>query len=88
MVAQLRRLHILAVMAEKGTGSILNGILHLKQKVIKFTAKSVHLKSELGKYKFIEGQDGEATNKPIDDYNHLIDSTRMAIFSHRNRVKH
>ena len=87
MVVQLRRVGILAIPAEKGAGSIMNGILYLKQKSIKYTAKSVNLKTELGKYKFIEANDGEPTNKPIDDYNHAIDSARMAIYSHRNRLK-
>lgn len=87
MVVQLRRVGIMAIPAEKGAGSITNGILYLRQKTIRYTKKSVNLKSELGKYKFIEAQDGEPTNKPIDDYNHAIDSARMAIYSHRNRLK-
>ena len=83
-IRQLRRLGALALPAEKG--EILNGILYLKQQDIRYTADSRNMANELMRYKFIE-INGMATNKPIDAYNHLADSVRYAIFSHRNRKK-
>lgn len=83
-IRQLRRLGALALPAEKG--EVLNGILYLKQQDIRYTADSLNLANELMRYKFIE-VNGMATNKPIDAWNHQIDSCRYAIYSHRNRRK-
>ena len=83
-IRQLRRLGALALPAEKG--EILNGILYLKQQDIRYTADSRNMANELMRYKFLE-VNGIATNKPIDAWNHLCDSARYAIFSHRNRKK-
>jgi len=86
MIMQMRRLGVMALPAEKGGGSILNRILYCKQQIIRFTSRSVNLRIELGKYKFVE-VDGNNTNKTIDSYNHAIESSTYAIFTHRNRIK-
>ena len=84
LILQLRRLSMLALGAEKG--EVLNGILYCKQKDIRYTVDSRNLANELMRYKFLE-VNGVATNKPVDAWNHLCDSVRYAIFSHRNRLK-
>jgi phage terminase large subunit len=84
LIVQLRRLSMLALPAEKG--EILNGILYCKQQDIRYTANSRNMANELMRYKFVE-INGVATNKPIDAWNHTLDSVRYAIFSHRNRKK-
>lgn len=85
MILRLRRLGVLALPAEKGAQSILNRILYCKQKVIRYTIGSKNLANELGRYKFKE-VDGVATNTPIDDWNHAIESATYAVFTHRNRL--
>ena len=85
MIYRMRLNGVIALSAEKGSGSILTGILHLKQLKIFYTFESRNLAIELSKYSFVE-VDGNNTNKTIDKYNHLLDSARMAIYSHRYRV--
>ena len=85
MIYRMRLGGVIALSAEKGSGSILTGILHLKQLKIFYTFESRNLAIELSKYSFVE-VDGNNTNKTIDKYNHLLDSARMAIYSHRYRV--
>ncbi len=86
MILQIRRLGVIGLPAEKGAGSILNGVLHVKQKTVRYTKTSRNLKVELMKYRFVE-INGQNTNKVVDEFNHCLDSIRMAIYSHRNRVK-
>lgn len=86
MILKLRMEGIMGLSAEKGAGSILTGILYLKQKTIRYTKRSRNLKVELYKYRFVE-INGENSNKVVDDHNHCMDSCRMAIYSHRNRLK-
>ena len=86
MIYKLRLEGVIGLPAEKGAGSILNGVLYLKQKTIRYTKVSKNLKMELGKYRFVE-INGENTNKMMDEWNHCMDSIRMAIYSHRNRMR-
>jgi hypothetical protein len=74
----------MALPAEKGAGSILNGVLYVKQKTVRYTQRSRNLAMELGKYRFVE-IDGQNTNKVVDEFNHVLDSCRMALYSHRYR---
>ena len=55
------------------------GIDKLQSKNIFVTKRSVNLIKELRNYCWIEDKDGKPTNKPIDAYNHGIDSCRYAI---------
>lgn len=57
------------------------GIQKLKQYSIFVSAKSVNLIKELNNYKYIEDKEGNATNKPIDAFNHAIDAMRYAVVS-------
>ena len=86
MIYRMRLKGIMALSAEKGAGSILNGVLYVKQKTVRYTKRSRNLAMELGKYRFVE-IDGQNTNKVVDEYNHLLDSCRMAMYSHRYRAK-
>lgn len=85
LILRLRRMSVTAVGAEKGPQSVYNRIMWCKQQDIRYTARSVHLQNELGRYKFME-VDGMVINKPIDAFNHAIDSATYAIYSHRNRL--
>jgi hypothetical protein len=85
LVKGMRRQGVLAIAAEKGSGAELNRVLYVKQREVRYTRRSVHLKDELGKYRFVE-IDGENTNKIHKGNDHVIDSITMAMYSHRNRI--
>ncbi len=72
--------------AVKGADSIRAGIDKLQSKPIYVTKRSINLIKELRNYCWVTDKDGRPTNKPIDDYNHLIDATRYAI-SPKNNFK-
>ena len=61
--------------ANKGKDSILNGIDILKRFRINVTSRSANLIKELNAYKWKE-KDGNATNVPIDSFNHGMDALR------------
>ena len=82
-ITQLRRLSVLALAARKGQGSVNAGIIKLKEFKIFYTASSVNLAEELGRYIWIKDpKNGKATNAPIDQWNHLLDATRIGVYTH------
>lgn len=64
----------------KGQGSVNAGIDKLKSYNIKVTKRSVNLIKELRNYAWVSDKEGNPTNKPMDAFNHGIDSMRYAIF--------
>jgi len=64
--------------AKKGADSIVYGISNIKSKQLFVTKRSVNLIKELRNYSWVVDKNGQATNKPIDSYNHLIDALRYA----------
>jgi len=65
--------------APKGRDSIMYGINLLNQNKIYVTNTSENIKRELRAYTFMESKTGEKINKPIDAFNHTIDSMRYAL---------
>lgn len=66
---------------KKGKDSIMYGINLLNQNKIYITSRSKNLINELRNYTFMSDKMGNTLNKPIDAYNHAIDSMRYAITS-------
>lgn len=62
--------------AQKGADSIRKGIDRLKSKKLYITKRSVNLIKEMRNYSWELDKSGNATNKPIDSYNHAIDALR------------
>jgi len=82
-IAELQQLGVYAVAARKGQGSINAGIMRLKQFKVYYTESSLNLRKELRNYMWDKDKDtGKALNKPIDAFNHLIDATRYAVYTH------
>lgn len=67
--------------ARKGPGSKNAGIAKLKEFNIFYTNSSKNLSKEVSRYAWLI-VDGKATNVPIDNYDHLLDATRYAIYTH------
>ena len=66
---------------KKGRDSILNGIGLLKKYELCITARSVNGLREQKQYKYKTDANGQATNKPIDDFNHFWDAVRYYALS-------
>lgn len=65
--------------AVKGEDSIRKGIDFMKQNKLYVTSRSVNLIKELRNYAWVMDKEGNATNKPMDAFNHAIDASRYAI---------
>lgn len=81
MISQLRRLELAVQPARKGQGSINAGIFKLKEFKVFYTQSSKNLKIERENYCWME-IDGKPTNRPIDNYCHLIDAARYGVYTH------
>jgi len=80
-IEEIRRLGISRIKAaEKGKDSILNGIQFIQQYKIYVHPKCENTIIELSNYVW-NTKDGNILNKPIDDYNHLMDAFRYAMES-------
>lgn len=62
--------------ALKGPGSVLAGLSLLMGMELYFVEESVNLWNEVNNYVYATNKEGEYTNEPIDDFNHLIDPIR------------
>jgi phage terminase large subunit len=85
MINELRIHGISAVPAIKGPGSLLSGILFLRNKNVAYTKDSENIRMERGKYRF-EEIEGIMTNTPADEWNHHMDGIRYAAYSHSLRT--
>ncbi len=65
--------------AVKGPDSILNGIQFLQQFRIYVHPRCVNTIIELSNYVWATDKDGSMVNKPIDEYNHLMDALRYSV---------
>lgn len=74
--AALRNAGFCVADAEKGGGSIMNGINLMNQRRWCVTDSSYNMKFELENYTWAKNRYGEFQNKPIDKFNHILDATR------------
>ena len=65
--------------AAKGKDSVSAGIDFLSEFEIIVNAHLVEFMTEFNNYSWALGKDGKPTNKPVDDFNHFIDSLRYAL---------
>lgn len=79
-IEELRRLGIRRIKAaEKGKDSIINGIQKIQDYHIIVHPRCVNFLTEISCYAWDKDKFGNAVNKPIDDYNHLMDAMRYAL---------
>lgn len=75
------------VPAQKGQGSVNQGIQNCQEKVIYITKRSLHLIEEKNNYAWmIDKKTGETINTPIDMWNHGMDAGRYAMESLRPSI--
>lgn len=65
--------------ARKGKDSINNGIDYLQDYKIYIHPRCVNFLTEISNYTWDEDKFGNKVNKPIDDFNHLMDAMRYAV---------
>lgn len=81
-IGQLRRLGVQAHPARKGQGSINAGIIKMKEFKVYYTASSTNLKEERKRYMWaVDPINGKPTNTPIDQWNHLMDASRIGVYT-------
>lgn len=67
--------------AKKGKDSILNGVQWIQDLEIIIHPRCVNFITEISNYTWDEDKFGNKLNKPIDDFNHLMDAMRYALES-------
>lgn len=65
--------------AKKGKDSIMNGIQWIQDLEIIIHPRCVNFITEISNYSWAKDKFGKAINKPIDDFNHLMDAMRYAL---------
>jgi len=68
--------------AQKGPGSVNQGIQFIQDQTIFFTKRSVNLIKEYRNYLWQTDKDGKIINKPEDVNNHLLDALRYGLESY------
>jgi phage terminase large subunit len=80
-IAEIKSYGIAITPANKGPGSVLQGIQKVQQEQISVTKRSVNIIKEYRNYVWITDRDGKILNEPLDIYNHSMDGGRYAMES-------
>jgi phage terminase large subunit len=86
-IEELKREGIWVSPAQKGKDSIMYGIQRMNEYPIVVHTSSKNLIEEFSSYIWAKDRHGQATNKPIDDFNHGIDAIRYALTDKLRRKK-
>ena len=91
-IDELRSLGLTRVRAaKKGKDSILNGIQFIQDFKLVIHPRCVNFLTEVTNYQWAKDRFDNSINKPIDDFNHLMDAMRYAIepyiIKHKNSVQ-
>jgi len=73
--------------AQKGPDSIKNGIQFLQQFKIFVHPSCTNFAMELGNYVWARDKSDRLINKPVDEYNHLLDALRYSVEPYRRMVR-
>ena len=65
--------------AKKGKDSILNGIQWIQDLKIIIHPRCNNFITEISNYQWDKDKFGKALNRPVDDFNHLLDAMRYAL---------
>lgn len=82
-IDELRLYGVNVVPAEKGQGSVLQGIQFTQDQRISVTRRSRNIITEYGKYMWMQDRDGRRINKPDHLWSHSMDAIRYALASGR-----
>ena len=80
-IDELNTLGLRVCGAKKGKDSILNGVQWIQDLEIVIHPRCVNFLTEISNYTWDQDKFGNKLNKPIDDFNHLMDAMRYALES-------
>lgn len=87
-IVDLRRYGLRRVIpAEKGADSVKVGIQFIQQFSIFVHPSCSNFSIELANYVWDKNKEGNQINKPVDEYNHLLDALRYSLVPIRKRTK-
>ncbi len=81
-IDELNALRLRVKAAKKGKDSIQNGIQWIQDLEIIIHPRCVNFLTEISNYTWDKDKFGTKLNKPIDDFNHLMDAMRYALENH------
>lgn len=82
LTSELRTMGVYVLEARKGPGSIIAGIIKLKELKVFYSESSENLHEERKRYEWMKDpKTGKSMNKPIDAFNHAMDASRYAAYS-------
>lgn len=89
-IDELKQHGINILPAQKGQGSVNQGIQHVQDKQISVTKRSINLIKEYRNYLWMTDPDGRIINEPQDFMNHCMDALRygMDSFTNSGTFKH
>lgn len=76
---ELKSYGLTVIPANKGPGSVLQGIQNVQQQQISVTKRSINIIKEFRNYVWITDKDGRIINEPIDLNNHAMDAGRYGM---------
>lgn len=77
-IDEIKSYGVTIIGANKGPGSVLQGIQKVQQQQISVTKRSVNIIKEYRNYVWITDRDGKIINEPVDLFNHAMDAGRYA----------
>jgi phage terminase large subunit len=80
-IDEIKSYGVTIIGANKGPGSVLQGIQRVQQEQISVTKRSVNIIKEYRNYVWITDRDGKIINEPVDLFNHAMDGGRYAMES-------
>lgn len=87
-IMELRKAGIRRIKAaEKGPDSVRSGIQFIQQFKIIVHPSCVNFINELSNYVWDRNKEGQMINKPIDEFNHLLDAFRYSLEPIRKRTR-
>lgn len=81
-IEELARLGLRVKSARKGRDSIMNGIQFIQDYQIHIHPRCTNFITEISNYSWSKDKFGNTLNKPIDEFNHLMDALRYGIEDH------
>lgn len=81
-IDELKWLGLRIKAAKKGKDSIMNGVQWIQDLEIIIHPRCVNFLTEISNYTWAKDKFGTKQNKPIDDFNHLMDAMRYALEKH------
>ena len=81
-IDELKSLGLRVKAAQKGKDSILSGIQWIQELEIIIHPRCVNFLTEISNYTWDVDKFGNKLNRPIDDFNHLMDAMRYALEQH------